>query len=153
MFLGDLEPLLAQLDRALRPAGVALFHEYVHWQTFALHPRGEAMGRFGEACLTSFAAAGGNPNVNRILPSELAARGYRIEELLPLPAVGGPRSWVADWLEPFVRIYGRRLQQLGLWSTADAEAVALEMAAARRDPGSVWVGPTVLELRAIKPCG
>jgi len=153
MFLADVEPLLDQLDRALRPGGVALFHEYVHWQTFGLHPHGEAMGRFGAACLASFAAAGGDPNVNRVLPSRLAARGYRIEELRPLPAIGGPRSWVADWLEPFVRVYGRRLQQLGLWSAGDAEAVAAEMTAARRDPGSVWVGPTVLEVRALRPSG
>lgn len=153
MFLSDVEPLLAQLDRALRPGGVALFHEYVHWQSFGLHPHGEAMGRFGSACLASFTAGGGDPNVNRVLPSRLAARSYRIEDLRPLPAIGGPDSWVADWLEPFVRVYGRRLQQLGLWSASDADAVAAEMAAARRDPGSVWVGPTVLELRAVRPSG
>ncbi|MFM8604830.1 MAG: methyltransferase domain-containing protein [Cyanobium sp.] len=153
MFLADLEPLLAQLELALRPGGAAVFHEYVHWQTFGLHPHGEAMERFGQACLASFAAGGGDANVNRRLPSRLAARGWRIEELRPMPAIGGPASWVADWLEPFVRIYGQRLQAAGLWSEADARAVAAEMAAARRDPGSVWVGPTVLELRALRPCG
>ncbi len=153
MFLADLEPLFAQLEFALRPGGAAVFQEYVHWQSFGLLPRGEAMGRFGEACLASFADSGGDPNINRLLPSRLAERGWRIEELRPLPAIGGPASWVADWLEPFVRVYGRRLQTAGLWSEAEAAAVAAEMAAARQDSGSVWVGPTVLELRALRPCG
>ena len=151
MFLADLEPLMAQLEQALRPGGVAVVHEYVHWQTFGLHPHGEALQRFAQVVRHSFQASGGDPNVNRRLPSLLAARGWRIEELRPLPAMGGPASWVADWLEPFVLVYGKRLRQQGLWSDSDAAAVAAELAAARRDPGSVWVGPTVLELRARRP--
>jgi hypothetical protein len=37
---------------------------------------------------------------------------------------------------------------MGLWSAAEASEADAAMAAARRDPGSLWVGPTVLELQA-----
>ncbi len=151
MFLPRLDQLLAQLELALRPGGVAVVHEYVHWRTFALHPNGTALARFAALVGENFIASGGDPDVNRRLPSLLAARGWRIEELRPLPAMGGPGSWVADWVEPFVQVYGQRLRLQGLWSEAEAEAAAAELAAARRDPGSVWVGPTVLELRARRP--
>jgi SAM-dependent methyltransferase len=151
MFLRDLDPLIAQLELALRPGGVALFHEYIHWSTFGLHPHGAILQRFGTAVLTSFEASGGDANVNRRLPSLLAARGFAIEALRPLATAGGPGSWVARWLEPFVSIYGRRLQAMGLWSAAEAAEAEAAMAAARRDPGSLWVGPTVLEVVARRP--
>ncbi|MEY2643697.1 MAG: hypothetical protein RLZZ611_346, partial [Cyanobacteriota bacterium] len=35
-----------------------------------------------------------------------------------------------------------------LWSTAQHAEAAAEISAAASDPGSFWVGPTVLELRA-----
>lgn len=151
MFLRDLAPLVNQLELALRPGGVAVFHEYIHWSTFGLHPNGAILQRFGAAVLSSFEASGGDANVNRRLPSLLAAHGFLIEEIRPLASVGGPGSWVAHWLEPFVRVYGRRLQELGLWSAAEAEEADAAMEAARHDPGSLWVGPTVLELVARRP--
>ena len=151
MFLRDLDPLIAQLELALRPGGVAVVHEYIHWSTFGLYPGGAILQRFAAAVLSSFAASGGVANVNRRLPSLLAARGFLIEEVRPLASVGGPGSWVAQWLEPFVRVYGRRLQAMGLWSAAEASEADAAMAAARRDPGSLWVGPTVLELLARRP--
>jgi hypothetical protein len=40
---------------------------------------------------------------------------------------------------------------MGLWSAAEASEADAAMAAARRDPGSLWVGPTVLELLARRP--
>jgi len=150
MFLPELDPLLDPLPAALRPGGQALFHEYLHWDTFALHPHGDAIARFGQAVQRSFRQAGGDPDVNRRLPSLLAARGLRIEELRPLPVLGRSGSMAAQWLEAFVAVYGRQLQALGLWCAADAQQAVAEIAAARQDPGSYWVGPTLLELRATR---
>lgn len=153
MFLPQLEPLLAGLQRAIAPEGQLLLHEYMHWDTFGLHPHGAAIARFGKACQLSFLQSGGDPDVNRRLPSLLAARGWRIEQLQPLPVVGGTGSMAAQWMERFVLVYGSQLQRLGLWSEADQEQLQQEMALARCDPGSYWVGPTVLELRARAPQG
>jgi SAM-dependent methyltransferase len=148
MFLPDLQPLLEGLERSLRPCGCLVLHEYVHWDSFGLYPQAEAVARFGQACQTSFRQAGGDGDVNRRVPSLLAARGWRIEELRPLPVLGGPGSMAARWLERFVPVYGPRLQELGLWSQADADEAAAEIEHAVRTPGSFWVGPTVLEVRA-----
>ena len=148
--LRDLDPLIDQLELALRPDGIAVFHEYIHWSTFGLHPHGDAIARFGRACQRSFREAGGDPDVNRRLPTLLAAQGWRNEELRPLPVLGGSGSIAARWLERFVAVYGTRLQQLGLWSDNDAEQATTEIQAAQTNPGSYWVGPTLLELRARK---
>lgn len=148
MFLPDLQPLLTQLPLALRPGGRLVVHEYMHWDSFALHPHGAAIRRFGQAVQASFRDAGGDPDVNRRLPSLLAARGFRIDGLLPLPVIGGPGSMAAQWMERFVQVYGPQLQALGLWSPAEQAQAEAEINASAADPGSYWVGPTVLELRA-----
>jgi ubiquinone/menaquinone biosynthesis C-methylase UbiE len=59
MFLPRLEPLLDGLDQCSQPGGRVLIHEYVHWDSFGLHPHGQAIRRFGEACQQSFRQAGG----------------------------------------------------------------------------------------------
>jgi hypothetical protein len=148
MFLSDLDPLLDGLQQCVRSGGQLLLHEYVHWDTFGLHPCGQAIARFGQACQRSFREAGGDPDVNRRLPSLLAARGWRIEELRPLPVAGHGQAMAGQWMQRFVEVYGVRLQELGLWSSRDATEAHREIAAAASDPGSFWVGPTVLELRA-----
>jgi SAM-dependent methyltransferase len=148
MFLPRLEPLLDLVATSLRPGGVLVAHEYVHWNTFGLHPDGAAITRFRDAAIASFRGAGGDPDVNRRLPSLLAARGFGIEELLPLPVLGrGSDPW-ARWLERFVTLYGRELIRQGHWTEEDAADADEAMARARLDPGAFWVGPTVLALRA-----
>ncbi len=150
MFLPDLEPLLEQLPRALRPGGRLVLHEYMHWDSFGLHPHGAAIHRFGRAVQTGFRAAGGDPDVNRRLPSLLAARGFRIEAMTPLAVAGGPGSMAGQWMERFVRVYGEQLRGQGLWGPADQAEALAEIEAAAADPGSYWVGPTVLEVRATR---
>jgi SAM-dependent methyltransferase len=150
MFLRDLQPLLSGLERSLRSGGQLVLHEYVHWDSFGLHPGGQAIARFGQVCQRSFREAGGDPDVNRRLPSLLAARGWRIEALQPLPVAGNSSSMAGRWMRRFVEVYGVRLRELNLWSPSDAIEADLEIAAAEADPGSFWVGPTVLELRATR---
>ncbi len=150
MFLPALEPLLDGLAARLPPGARLVLHEYIHWSSFGLHPHGAAVGRFGVATLESFRAAGGDPDVNRRLPSLLAERGFRIDHLRPLALIGRPGDAVAGWIERFVRIYGRELIRQGRWSEADAATAEAEIAAAGRDPGACWMGPTVLEVQATR---
>jgi SAM-dependent methyltransferase len=150
MFLPDLEPLLTGLEQSLRLGGQLVLHEYVHWDSFGLHPNGRAIARFGQACQRSFRAAGGDPDPNRRLPALLTARGWRIDALLPLPVAGGSHSMAGQWMQRFVEVYSARLQELGLWSSSDAGEACAEIASATADPGCFWVGPTLLEVRATR---
>ncbi|MCP9916272.1 methyltransferase domain-containing protein [Cyanobium sp. ATX 6F1] len=150
MFLPAVEPLVETLAGALRPGAQVVLHEYIHWDSFGLHPHGPALGRFGAACQASFRASGADPDVNRRLPALLAARGFRIEELRPLLLLGQPWDPVAAWIERFVAIYGPELVRQGHWSAAEAEAAAAEITAAHQTPGAFWVAPTVMELRATR---
>jgi hypothetical protein len=59
----------------------------------------------------------------------------------------------AQWMERFVGVYGQQLQRLGLWSAADQAEALEQIESVAADPGSFWVGPTVLELRARRLAG
>jgi hypothetical protein len=50
-----------------------------------------------------------------------------------------------------LRVYDPRLQKMGLGSAAEASEADAAMAAARRNPGSLWMGPTVQELLPRRP--
>jgi len=151
MFLTDLEPLIAGAERCLRPGGRWVLHEYVHWDTFALHPHGQAIHRFGQACQASFRAAAGQTDVNRALPATLAERGWTIDALEPLPVLGNSASMAGQWMERFVEVYGQTLISLGRWTSDDAAEAKAEIALSHQKPGSFWVGPTTLEVRASRP--
>ena len=148
MFLPTLEPLVEQLPQALCPNGVLVLQEYMHWDTFALHPHGQSIRRFGQVVQASFRAAGGNPDVNRQLPTLLARQGLKIRSLQALPVVGGHGSMAARWMQRFVEVYGLQLIAQGLWSAEEQTQAALEMSRVASEPGSFWVGPTVLEVTA-----
>ena len=148
MFLPQLEPLLHGVEQCMQPGGRWVIHEYVHWDTFALHPHGRAVERFGQACQRSFRDGGGDPDVNRRLPQMLTQRGWTLDAFHPLPVLGGPGSMAAQWMERFVAVYGQRLQQLGLWSESDAAEATAEIAESHTTAGCFWVGPTLLEVRA-----
>lgn len=81
--------------------------EYVHWPTFAFHPHGAAIARFAAATTDSFRVAGGDPDVNRRLPTLLSTQGFSIKEMRPLPVLGRLGDAWARWLEHFVRFMGR----------------------------------------------
>ncbi len=148
MFLRNLDPLLAGLARCSQPGSQVLFHEYVHWDTFGLYPHGAAITRFGQACQASFVQAGGDPDVNRRLPTLLSERGWRIKGLQPLPVAGNAASMAGRWMQRFVQTYSTRLLELGLWTTNDQAEAEAELAEATNNEGSFWVGPTVLEVWA-----
>ena len=73
-----------------------------------------------------------------------------IDALDPLPVLGRRGSLAAQWMERFVTVYADQLVAQGLWTEADQAQAEAEIAAAATDPGSFWVGPTVLELRATR---
>ena len=145
MFLPQLEPLLDLLQEALRPGARLVLHEYVQWDTFALHPEGPQLARFVQRCIRYWKEHGGDPHVARRLPALLEERGFRLLHSSCLRTCTTGDHPKALWLQDFLASYPAQLSAAGRWSPEEQSALEAELQQAR-DRASLWVSPALVEL-------
>lgn len=148
-FLAEPARVLAKLAQALRPGGVAVLHEYVHWETHALYPAPKpAYDRFVRLTLEDWRASGGEPNVGRDLPRWCEDAGLRVREVRALGEIVRPSEVMWNWPAGFARSHARHLVAGGKADAVWADALNAELDAAERDPASMIVTPYLMEVTA-----
>ncbi len=150
MFVPDVGALVRCVHNALRAGGVAVFHEYVHYETYGLQPPTPGIDSFTQAAMKSFSARGGNANIAGTLLKELRAHGFEIVSTKPIARSARPHEPLWQWPAGFIRTYLPRLVELGQVDNAFAANVLAELACAEQDPQSIMLTPTVLEIIARK---
>ena len=150
MFVPDIGALVRCVHNALRAGGVAVFHEYVHYETYGLQPPTPGVDSFTQAAMKSFSARGGNANIAGTLLKELRQHGFEIMSIKPIVRSARPHEPLWQWPAGFIRTYLPRLVELGQVDNAFAANVLAELASAEQDPQSIMLTPTVLEIIARK---
>ena len=150
MFVPDVGALVRCVHNALRAGGVAVFHEYVHYETYGLQPPTPGIDSFTQAAMKSFSARGGNANIAGTLLKELRQHGFEIMSIKPIARSARPHEPLWQWPAGFIRTYLPRLVELGQVDNAFAGNVLAELARAEQDPQSIMLTPTVLEIIARK---
>ncbi len=150
MFVPDVGALVRCVHNALRAGGVAVFHEYVHYETYGLQPPTPGIDSFTQAAMKSFSARGGNANIAGTLLKELRQHGFEIMSIKPIARSARPHDPLWQWPAGFIRTYLPRLVELGQVDNAFAANVLAELARAEQDPQSIMLTPTVLEIIARK---
>ena len=148
MFVPDVGALVRCVHNALRAGGVAVFHEYVHYETYGLQPPTPGIDSFTQEAMKSFSARGGNANIAGTLLKELRLQGFEIMSIKPIARAARPHEPLWQWPAGFIRTYLPRLIELGQVDNAFAENVLAELARAEQDPQSIMLTPTVLEIIA-----
>src|SRR5438067_13756651 len=74
-FVSSPTKLIDNIAGALRPGGLAIFHEYSNYETFRLMPIRPALERFAQEVMGSWRAVGGEPDVARALAGLLREVG------------------------------------------------------------------------------
>ena len=148
MFVRDPAMLVRAVRDALAPGGRAVFHEYIHYETYALHPHGPRVREFVQHAMKSFAEGGGNANIAGRLPTLMAEAGMKVTALRPIARVARPADPLWHWPAGFIRTYAPRLVALGLATPQWAEELLAEIEAAAEQPGAFLVAPTVMEIVA-----
>ena len=148
MFVPDVGALVRCVHNALRAGGVAVFHEYVHYETYGLQPPTPGIDSFTQAAMKSFSARGGNANIAGTLLKELRLQGFEIMSIKPIARAARPHEPLWQWPAGFIRTYLPRLVELGQVDNAFAANVLAELARAEQDPQSIMLTPTVLEIIA-----
>jgi ubiquinone/menaquinone biosynthesis C-methylase UbiE len=149
-FVLDPRAVVAHLARALKPGGVAVFHEYLDYRTWRLAPRAPAFEHFVEEVIESIRAGGGYVDSALALPTSLAEAGFEIVTLKPIIDVVPPASAIWKWPASFTTVFLERLAASGQLSAEEARATRAAIGAAEADPRSLMVTPTVLEIIARK---
>ena len=148
MFVPDVGALVRCVHNALRAGGVAVFHEYVHYETYGLQPPTPGIDSFTQAAMKSFSARGGNANIAGTLLKELRQHGFEIMSIKPIARSARPHDPLWQWPAGFIRTYLPRLVELGQVDNAFAANVLAELVRAEQDPQSIMLTPTVLEIIA-----
>jgi SAM-dependent methyltransferase len=148
-FVTDPARTVRHIAAALKPGGVAVFHEYADygaWRTMPLDPDVE---RFRTLVMRSWRDSGGEPDIALELPSFLADAGLELVEARPLIEMVGPADFTWRWPAAFMAVNARRLQELG-YATAE-EAGRFAKALDRVPPDTRMITPLVAEIIARKP--
>lgn len=149
-FVSSPKKLVANIAGALRPGGIAIFHEYSDYLTFRFMPIRPALERFEIEVSDSWIASGGEPNVARQLPELLHGAGLRVLEIIPRVRTISPRDYTWQWPKSFIEINVARLQELGRISDQLAADILREFREADADPSSWFTTPMFLEIVARK---
>lgn len=147
-FVSSPSSLIASVAGALKPGGVAIFHEYGDYASWRLLPRRPAMDLFVAAVMVSWREAGGEPDVGLTLPTALAESGFCVRQIRPLVFAVRPTDFVWQWPATFLRAGAIRLRERGQLSASDVDALIQEFDEAERDPRTVMMTPLVLEIIA-----
>jgi SAM-dependent methyltransferase len=140
------ERTVGHIARALKPGGVAVFHEYADYGAWQMMPPDARLDRFRTLVMQSWRDAGGEPDVALRLPQWLAAAGMELTEVRPLIEIVGSDHPTWQWPASFMAVGARRLAALGY--CGEDEASRLASALDRQPPEARMVTPLVAELIA-----
>jgi SAM-dependent methyltransferase len=147
-FVSSPQLLVEKIAAALRPGGVAIFHEYVDYASWQLAPPRPALAEFVREVMASWRATGGEPDIAPALVGHLADAGFVVREAVPRVFCARPRDYAWRWPSTFMEVYPDRLVELGRVDAAWATRVRQEFRAAEADPRTVMITPMVLEIIA-----
>ncbi len=147
-FVSSPQTLMQKIADALRPGGLAMFHEYSNYSTFQFTPRRPALERFALEVMASWRTAGGEPNIGLDLPALLPAVGFRLRQVRHHVFAVTPRDEFWQWPASFVGINVDRLRELGRVSADWAGQVRRDFQEAEADERTVFTTPLVLEVIA-----
>ena len=147
-FVPDPAATLRHIADALRPDGVAVFHEYIAYETWRMMPPDALHERFRGQVEQSWRDSGGEPDIALWLPQWLAAAGFEIVETRILADIITPAEEKWEWPRSFMATGSQRLHELG-YIEAD-EVAAMARLLDDPPPGAHMLTPLVAEIIARK---
>lgn len=138
---------VANIARALKPGGVAVFHEYLHYGSWGLAPHSPAFTAFTNAVIESVTKTGAQMDAALTLPTLLERAGFDVVALNPIVEIVSPDNYVWRWPTSFFKAYREKLVHDGLITADDAKQALTDLDRAEKEGGRM-VTPIVLEIIA-----
>lgn len=109
---------------ALKPGGVAIFHEYADYSTWRMMPPHPLQERFRSLVVQSWRDSGGDPDVALRLPRWLQESGFHIVETRTFVDIVSPQDVAWQWPRAFMASNAKRLRELGYITEGEVEPIA-----------------------------
>lgn len=148
-FVTDPAATVRHVKTALKPGGVAVFHEYADYGTWRLMPPNADVERFRDLVIRSWRDSGGEPNIALQLPELLKATGMEIIAARPIIEIVGPNDFTWRWPAAFMAVNATRLHALGYIDAQEAQRIATVLDDCPHD--ALMITPLVAEIVARKP--
>lgn len=150
-FLTHPVSVVAKIAQALKPGGVAVFHEYLEYRTWRMVPRVPQVEHFSDKVMEQWRASGSEPNIAQALPGFIADAGLELVEARPLIDVVPPSSFVWRWPAAFIDVNVPHQVSVGHISQEEGDQIQRAFKAVEANPNALMVTPLVLEIIARKP--
>lgn len=149
-FVSSPRRLVESIAAALKPGGVAVFHEYVDYASWRMAPPRPAFAEFVKEVMASWRETGGEPDIAPELIGHLGAAGFVIQEAVPRVFSVRPSDEFWRWPSSFMEVYSGRLLELGRVDRGWVQKVREQFRAAEVDPRTLMITPMVLEIVAVR---
>jgi SAM-dependent methyltransferase len=147
-FVADPRATIGHIAKALKPGGVALFHEYGDYDAWRTLPPDPLVERFRQLVMQSWRDSGGEPDIALRLPEWIEDEGMEIVSVRPMIHVVQRTDFVWRWPAAFMATGALRLAELGYIERDEAGQMATAL---DRLPPTAWMTtPLVLEILARK---
>ena len=123
-FVADPAETARHIGAALKPGGIAVFHEYAAYGTWRMMPPDALQERFRSLVMQSWSDSGGEPDVALWLPQWLGEAGFEIVETRILADIITPADETWQWPRAFMETGARRLHELGYIDAGEVEPMA-----------------------------
>jgi SAM-dependent methyltransferase len=147
-FVSSPRLLIEKVAGSVRVGGVALFHEYLDYASWRYAPALPLVAEFTQHVMASWRESGGEPDIAPTLLPLLVEYGFQVREAKPLIFSARPRDHFWQWPASFLNTNLERLRDLGRVDDGWIKAVRKEFQDAERDPDTLMITPTVLEIVA-----
>lgn len=149
-FVADQSLLIKKLGRVMPKNGVAIFHEYGHYETWRFFPQLPMQEHFREHVIATWRESGGEPDGALQLPRLLEENGFVIRSTKPHIFCLGPTDYMWRWPVTFIETYLERLIEMGRIDQRFADEARIALANAEKNPNTRMLTPLVLEIIAEK---
>jgi SAM-dependent methyltransferase len=145
LFLPDAAAHVRLLARALRPGGVLAVQDY-HRDSLTLVPPPPEWPSFLAADHAFFASQGGSASIASELPTHFRAAGLRLAPTRATIMQGHPKDAVWTWMTTYFLSVMDRLAEFPPFDRVQADRLRETWLAAAKDPASLLIAPTVLDV-------
>jgi len=123
-FVPEPAATVRHVGAALKPGGIAIFHEYAAYETWRMMPPHPLHERFRTLVEQSWRDSGGEPDIALWLPQWLAEAGFEIAETRMLADIITPADEAWQWPRSFMATGSQRLHELGYIEADEVDAMS-----------------------------